>query len=365
MTGQNRFFAATYAQARNKFLRAASDAGLAVQSHIHPLLGSQSETLAMDVVRDGPADAQALLVISSACHGVEGYAGSAVQVALLRDASWRARVADSGAAVLYIHALNPHGFSWTRRVTEHNVDLNRNFQDFSRALPLNAAYDEVAQLLLPSGWPPDAAVQAQIQNWIAKHGVSSWHAAVASGQYRHPAGLFFGGSQPSWSNLTLRRVLREQAGRCARLGWMDIHTGLGPTAQGERIHLDRDDRASLARAQDWWGQAVTSCHDGSSSSPPITGLLWSAIREECSQAQYTGIALEFGTVPATQVLQALRADHWLHAQATRPDARTAQPITQALREAFEVDSKSWRHAVIEQAREAALQGLAGLELVRK
>ena len=40
----------------------------------------------MDVARDGPMDAQNLLIISSACHGVEGYCGSGVQVHALHDA---------------------------------------------------------------------------------------------------------------------------------------------------------------------------------------------------------------------------------------------------------------------------------------
>ena len=82
----------------------------------------------MDVVRDGPADAKAVLIVSSACHGVEGFCGSGVQVALLRNAEWRAAVKASGVAVLYIHALNPYGFSWWRRTTHENVDLNRNFR---------------------------------------------------------------------------------------------------------------------------------------------------------------------------------------------------------------------------------------------
>ena len=60
-------------------------------------------------------------------------------------------------AVLYIHALNPYGFSWWRRTTHENVDLNRNFRDFGAPLPRNEAYDEIADLLVPQAWPPDAA----------------------------------------------------------------------------------------------------------------------------------------------------------------------------------------------------------------
>mgnify|MGYP001003423369 CR=1 FL=1 len=34
-------------------------------------------------------------------------------------------------AMLFIHAINPFGFSWCRRVTEEGCDLNRNYLDFS------------------------------------------------------------------------------------------------------------------------------------------------------------------------------------------------------------------------------------------
>ena len=100
-------FSQTYAEARGKFLAAADAAGLDSHAHVHPLLGRDGETLALDVVRDGPADAQAVLLISSACHGVEGYCGSGVQVALLGDAALRQAAHANGVALLFLHGLNP------------------------------------------------------------------------------------------------------------------------------------------------------------------------------------------------------------------------------------------------------------------
>ncbi len=147
-------FAQTYVEARLKFLSAAASVALKVQSHLHPLRGRDGEPLALDVVREGAADARALLIVSSACHGVEGFCGSGAQVALMRDPDWHAAVAASGVAVLYLHALNPHGFSFWRRTTHENVDLNRNFNDFSQPLPHNAAYDELASAIVPDTWPP-------------------------------------------------------------------------------------------------------------------------------------------------------------------------------------------------------------------
>lgn len=352
-------FAQTYAEARSKFIVAAEGAGLDVTSHAHPMLGRDGEALAMDVVHEGPRDAQALLLVSSGCHGVEGFCGSGVQVALLRDAAWHALLRERGVAVLYVHALNPYGFSWWRRVTHEGVDLNRNFQDFAQPLPGNPEYDTLAHLLVPEHWPPTPEVQAALLRHVAAHGLEATQASITGGQYGHPLGLFYGGVNPTWSNVTLRHVLQEHAQRCKRLGWIDLHTGLGPSGHGERIFACRDEAAALARARAWWGPAVTSIYDGSSSSAMLSGLMWLAAYEECAQAEYTGIALEYGTVPLMEVIDALRGDHWLECH---PEAEAAQgaAIKQRVRDAFYTDTEAWKRRVLEQAVEAAQQAVRGL-----
>ena len=352
------FFAQSYAQARGKFLAAAEAAGLDVYSHIHPLLGREGETLAMDVARFGPADAPRLLLISSACHGVEGYCGSGVQGALLADSTFHAHAAAAGVAVLYLHALNPYGFSWMRRVTQENVDLNRNFHDFSRPLPANTPYDDLAHLIVPAHWPPAAEVNAAIAAYITEHGERAWQTAVTSGQHDHSEGLFYGGRDPTWSHLTLRKVLREHGRRCARMAWIDLHTGLGPSGHGERIFAGVDDAATVARARRWWGE-VTSIYDGSSTSARLTGLMWNSAPQECPQAEHTGIALEYGTLPLPQMFDALRAEQWLenHPEA---DVATALAIKRQMRDAFYVDTDGWKQRIADQGLEAARQAVAGL-----
>ncbi|VTU13671.1 hypothetical protein SRS16CHR_00707 [Variovorax sp. SRS16] len=362
MIGIAEAFSSRYAQARQKFLQACADAGLAVRSHAHPLKGRDGEALAMDVALDGDADAERLLIVTSACHGVEGYCGSGVQVFALHDAEWREKARAQGVAVLYVHALNPHGFSHGRRVTNENVDLNRNFIDFSRPAPVNAAYAELHALLLPEVWPPDAGNQAAISAWIGQHGVTAYQAAVSGGQYQFEDGLFFGGKSPTWSNATLREVLRAEAQAARRLAWIDLHTGLGPSGVGERIFACSDDKPAYQRANAWWGTPaapVTSIYDGSSTSAFLTGLMWTAIYEECPRAEYTGIALEYGTLPILEVTGALRADHWLHKHPEAP-AELAASIRARMLEAFYTDSDAWRGQIISQARQAMFQAVDGL-----
>ncbi len=357
------FFAQSYAQARGKFIAAAEAAGLDVHAHRHPLLGRDGEELAMDVVRCGPADAPAVLIVSSGCHGVEGFCGSGVQGALLADADFRRAARAAGVAVLYVHALNPYGFSWWRRVTHENVDLNRNWQDFSVPLPANPEYDRIAHLLLPATWPPSADNEAALAAYARQYGERAWQTALSAGQYVHPEGLFYGGHNPTWSQQTLRHVLQEHGRRCVRLGWIDLHTGLGPSGVGERIFACRDDAAALARARRWWGQGVTSIYDGSSTSALLSGLMWMGAYQECPQAEYTGIALEYGTLPLQQIVMNLRAEQWMENHPEAPaDVRAA--VKQRFRDAFYTDTPAWKARIVEQGLDAARQAVAGLGALR-
>jgi hypothetical protein len=71
-----------------------------------------------------------VLVTISATHGIEGFCGSGAQTAWYATGAWREIPPD--VAQLHLHAVNPHGFAWLRRVNEDNVDLNRNFVDHIR-----------------------------------------------------------------------------------------------------------------------------------------------------------------------------------------------------------------------------------------
>ncbi len=370
MIGIAAAFSASYREARVKFLEGAAAAGLQIESHVHPLTGRDGEVLAMDVARSGPLDAKNLLIVSSACHGVEGYCGSGVQVFAIHDAEWLAHARAKDVAVLYIHALNPYGFSHLRRTTHENVDLNRNFHDFSQPLPVNTPYAEIADLLVPKHWPPDAANAAAVAAYIETRGMPAFQAAMSRGQHQFPLGLFFGGTAPTWSNQTLRSVLRHHganpAGAARKIAWIDLHTGLGPSGHGERIFACADDAAALQRARAWWGGGagaaatpVTSVYDGSSSSAFLTGLMWMSLNQECPKAEYTGIAMEYGTLPMEEVSYALRGEHWLNVNQQAP-AALAKQIKQQILDAFYTDTDAWKGQVIAQARQSMFQAVDGL-----
>lgn len=226
----SRHFPSDYREARSKFLSAASAAGAATEAIQHPLRGPHGEKLYTDIAWIGPREARAALVTISATHGVEGYCGSGCQVAWLEEGLHREL--PPGVAVLAIHAINPHGFAWTRRVTEDNVDLNRNFLDHSRPHPENAGYAELAGIVTPAEWSGatiDATSRA-IEAYREKHGHLAWRNAIFSGQFIDPHGIFYGGHAPTWSNRTLIGILQRYSATCRRWRRSTITPASAPTA---------------------------------------------------------------------------------------------------------------------------------------
>ena len=152
MIGIAHAFSTRYAEARKKFLEAAATAGLRSESFIHPLQGIEGETLAVDVALDGPADAQKLLMLTSASHGADGCCGSGVQVFALHDQEWRDKARDAGVAVLYVHALDPCGFSHGQRSTDDQFSQ----QTFRTLLRQHVAHArQLAWIDIQTGPGPD------------------------------------------------------------------------------------------------------------------------------------------------------------------------------------------------------------------
>src|SRR5688572_10961929 len=189
-------YSQSYDEARRRFMAAAGEAGAQVQSYA--VVAGAAKNLCVDVAALGKQDAPTLIV-SSGIHGVEGFFGSAVQLALLQ----RLAQTQQGAPVRYvlIHALNPYGFAHLRRVNEDNVDLNRNFMaNASSYAGSPDGYASLDSFLNPPS-PPSRLEPFKLKAaWtIWRRGMPALKNAVAGGQYEYPRGLFYGGTGPSAS----------------------------------------------------------------------------------------------------------------------------------------------------------------------
>jgi hypothetical protein len=352
-------FSATYADARAKFQDAARDAGADPAAYLHPLQGPEGEELATDVAWLGPLDAESVLVISSATHGVEGFCGSAVQTAWLLGGGPDQRPAQ--VAVLLIHAINPYGFAWLRRVNEDNVDLNRNWVDFTQPRPASTGYSALRDAICPRDWSKETSARtaAVFQAYAAEHGDRALQAAITGGQWNDPEGIFYGGQSQTWSRRTLASILLDRLSRARQVGILDIHTGLGPYGYCERIMPAAPGDPSIARAAAWFG--VGNVHPGAaaSASAAVRGDSLTGIARLLPQAAVTALALEFGVAPLWAMLNAVRADCWLHTHGEL-DSELGRAVKTQLKAAFCADEAVWQGMVLGQALNLFRQALLAL-----
>jgi hypothetical protein len=355
----SRYFSDTYQVARDKFRAASAKAGGTCHAEAHPGRGPDGESLSTDATWFGPQDAERALLLVSATHGVEGFCGSGAEVGWLE--SGGPQRLPKGVGALVIHAINPHGFAWLRRVTEDNVDLNRNFVDFAGPLPANPGYDEIAAALDPASW--DEAAQAecgrQLKAYADKHGDFALQSAITRGQHKHRGGLFFGGTAPTWSRRTFLALGRRFLGRCRHVGFIDLHTGLGPYGYGEPICMHQPGTPGFDRVHDWFGDQVTSPETGNSTSAIVVGTLAEGLERELELAKVTSMALEYGTQPVPDVLLALRADNWLHRHGD-PASAQGREIKRQIRDAFYQDKDDWKEMVLKRALEMIDRAVAGV-----
>jgi hypothetical protein len=358
------YFSTDYAGARAKFLAAAAEAGLAVVSHAHPLKGSAGEDLALDLVTlcpdaSAPCRAARVFVAMSATHGVEGFVGAAAQTAWLKKRYWEK--VPKGMAVLLLHAVNPHGFSWLRRVTEDNVDLNRNFADFTKPLPRKPAYDELAAAISPREWSEESQrdADAKLDAFVERQGQSALNRAIMGGQFSHPDGVFYGGVKPSWSRDTVMKILDAYCSAAKHVAILDFHTGLGAFGAGVSYCVGDEGTPSVTRAHDVWGDDITvmaaapgsGVHDGYN----LTG-----IARLMGHTHVYGNTLEFGTYPTTDMIRAVRADNWLHLHGDLSSTQGRAIKAEIKRMFYPEDSEDWKARVLSRSLQVWERGLTGL-----
>jgi hypothetical protein len=352
-------FSQSYAEARQKFLALCARRGLPVTSYRNPAPGPDGVELYTDVARMGPTEADRVLFVESGTHGVEGFAGSGIQCVLLDDDA--APRPAPGVALVLVHALNPYGFAWIRRVNENNVDLNRSFVDHAGGkYPENPGYADLADSVVPREWT-DAARKAADDAYAAyakTHGDYAAQTAYKRGQHTHPNGLFYGGRAPTWSAGTVAAFVKEQTKGAKRAGLIDLHTGLGPFGYGDCLTPCEPESSEGRRATAWYGN-VRHTLDKTSGYSGSQGTIINGYTEAAPNLEWTCIGLEFGTRPPEVMRAALRGEGWLHAYGS-PDHPEAKRLKQMLRDAYYPQEPEWKELVTARGLEVVSLGLKGI-----
>ena len=176
----------------------------------------------------------------------------------------------------------------------------------------------------------------------------------------HPDGLFYGGTSDTWSNSTLRTIIRRYLSASTSAVVIDVHTGLGGFGAAEVILNVSDESPEYQRALGIWESSfVKTTFTGESVSAHLDASLKLAIPQMLPNAEVTAVGLEFGTVPPMRVFKALRGENWLHHHGGQEHRRAHQLKTCLLR-AFHPDSEEWEASVWRQGVQVVERALTSL-----
>lgn len=326
-------FSTTYHQARERFRRACPSPTVAL-----PIVSVNYTT---DICLL-PGRAEGMVIHMSGTHGVEGYAGSAIQLAYLAQKQRETEL----PSVILVHAVNPHGMENFRRTNENNVDLNRNglqergWRILAQALDSSTSSSSVSEedlsffnlirnqkdqrekmalffrpLVLWGSY-----MLSSMLSWctsilaLLRHGQPRLKRAMVLGQYHNATDVFYGGDRLQASLVALGTWMDEHV--TVKKEWdsevltiVDVHTGLGKKGEDTILYGDIDNAKSVV-CQWFPGSECKSEQAGSVSAgyEGVQGFVmgWLLARllgqpVESNLSPHLAIAQEFGTLPSVLV----------------------------------------------------------------
>jgi hypothetical protein len=126
------------------------------------------------------------------------------------------------------------------------------------------------------------------------------------------------------------------------------------------MSLPSENQANQIASEIWGDKLVITGSEKSVAAYNPQGTLISALQQKLAPVTCIAAAYEFGTTAETEVFQALRSDHWLHAHGDL-NSPQAQKIRQNMLEAFYCDRCDWQESVCNLAFTAQEELLAGLK----
>ncbi|MGZ6487771.1 MAG: M14 family metallopeptidase [Pseudobdellovibrio sp.] len=297
-----------------------------------------------------------LVVLVSGTHGIEAFAGSAVQRYILDQ-----KLDNKTTAYLMVHGFNLWGFKNLRRVNENNIDLNRNFVlDRNHFKPDDSQYALLNTNMLNPETPPSAGVFAhglfliKAAYNMAVYGLETLRAAILKGQYTFENGLFYGGKEPQEQELLINQLVTKYFTPYKKIFMIDLHTGYGERA---KLHLLAGKQAdeNSTKLKRVFPESEIDFAD-KKKFYVIEGEMLTFFGQQAAQiakADVIGITFEFGTLDSQKTngsIESLRRmileNQNFHYPAQPEDA---DKIKEQFREMFYPSDPAWRQAVLEQA----------------
>jgi hypothetical protein len=300
-----------------------------------------------------------LIIISCGIHGVEGFAGSAAQRMFMREILPKVDLENTG--IFLIHGMNPFGFKYVRRVTENNVDLNRNC-DVGKALftGKNEGYSSLVEFLNPEK-PVDMDsmgnqfffVRAVIK--ILQKSMKNLRQSVLQGQYEFAKGIFFGGKNFEPQVILIKSALAGTISDYDAVFGIDLHTGWGAR---NKLHLFPNpvENQNVQGVMEKIFEGYQIDWGDTEDFYTVTGDFSDFIGKILPRKFYIPMTFEYGTMDSHTTMGSVKSLHNMiienqgfhYGYETKEDE---MEVKKRFREMYFPSSKEWRSEVIRQARE--------------
>lgn len=355
------YFRSTYDENRQSFLEDSLGLQkLFPQVQISRILvpSARDRNLTIDLTYLPSQEKNKLVIISSGIHGVEGFAGSAVQRMVMKEILPAMKTKDT--AFLFIHGINPYGFKYLRRVTENNVDLNRNSGvDTAMFSTKNQGYKSLYDFLNPAKAldrksPEVGGFFLGALGQVALQSIAKLRQAILQGQYEFPEGIYFGGRDFEPQIKSLTTVLAEVVKPYKSVMALDIHTGYGERGKTHLFPIKITDPKALEITEKLYSGTPVDWPD-SKGFYTVYGDFTELVQALAKDKLYLPMTLEYGTMNSQDLFGLVKSlqimimeNQGMHQGYAQESDRSA--ITQELMEMYYPSSAPWRTVIIKDTR---------------
>ena len=349
------WFSKNYNEASSRFREQISNLKILGHNVVHEQLnldhcGPFSEELIIDIAIVGSIQSEKMFLYTSGIHGVEGFAGSAIQLSVLDLISNEAPF--DTHCIIFIHIINPYGMAWLRRVNENNVDLNRNFlNEKSEFHGEPDGYERINNFLNPSKIPNKYDFSFYLKGvlYLVKYGFRNLKQWIAQGQYQRSDSIQFGGKEMQKGPALIMNWLKNNITQVKEAVAVDLHTGLGPSGYDTILIPDTINKEDYDVLKNIYQDHVAPLDPDKGIGYKIKGDLHSGITNYFSDIKWIYVTQEFGTFPPTTVFKNLRAENmWTQNSSLKGDEELLKHWSRMkLMRTFNPDDQVWQSKIID------------------
>jgi len=324
---------------------------------------SGDEDLTIDWIRSGALNYNdKVLIFTTGEHGVEGYVGSAMMQGFIN--KYIPRLNPRTTGLLLIHAINPWGMKYHRRVNINNVDLNRTFLgDESFDPSFNPDYDSLDEFLNPVGKVKNLLLDnltfyVNLLRKLVEKGLPTIKHAVLIGQYCYPKGLYYGGDGYQEETRVLIDLYRQAFRGYDQILQLDMHTGYGTRCQMSLVNSVLEARTSQEFIErfDYPLVVATNPQEFYAIKGDMIDYVYALWKQEFQEKKIYSTSFEFGTLGdgingQVGSPRAMMLENRLHWYGT-PSDKISKRIKHDFEELFNPAAVDWRRKAIADADQA-------------